>query len=116
MRSDHHRPPDGDTDGYLTTFHLHGIYAVFNTYFKSEAANETRDLTFSVMAGQGFHTYAFGLRDALGTAEIQEENTDLDFDDAVLAHAAGALDEDVILAIDDDLDAHYQGDIEASAC
>jgi predicted nucleic acid-binding protein len=102
----------GDADGYLTTFHLHGIYAIFNTYFKSDAPSEIRDFTFSIMAGKGFHTYAFGLRDALETAEIQQTNADLDFDDSVLVHTAEALDENSVLAIDDDLDTQYQGDIE----
>ena len=33
----------GDIEGYLTDFHLHGVYAIFNTYFKADAPDEIQD-------------------------------------------------------------------------
>lgn len=94
---------DGALDAYLTDFHLHGTYAIFDTYFGDGAADEIQDLAFSVATMDGLQVYRLTLGDAVAIADLERES-DLDFDDAVLVHAARVLDDDVLLSIDDHLD------------
>lgn len=104
-----HDLDDGELDGYLTDFHRHGVCAVFNTYFGTDAPDEIQDFVFAVAASDGLTVYRLTLGDMMGVCDLQRE-TDLDFDDATLVRAAEVLDQDRIIAIDEHLE--HDGEFE----
>lgn len=94
---------DGGSAGYITDFHLHGVCAVFNTYFKDDAPDEIQDFVYAIAVADGLELYRLTLGDVVAVCELQRE-TELDFDDATLVHVASVLDQDVVLAIDEHLE------------
>ncbi|WP_416838730.1 hypothetical protein [Haloferax sp. DFSO52] len=90
---------DGSIDGHLTDFHLHGICAIFNTYFTDRAPDEIQDLVYSVAAAKGLSLYRLSLGDKIEICDLQR-TTDLDFDDATLVHVASVLEEETIVSLD----------------
>jgi predicted nucleic acid-binding protein len=101
---------DGTIDGYLSDFHLHGVVAIFNTYFKADAPDEIQDLIFSITSAAGLALHQLSFRDQIQICEIQRESV-LDFDDATLVHLSDVLDAGEIITLDGDLD-DYTGEIE----
>lgn len=89
----------GSTEGFLTDFHLHGVCAIFNTYFKDDAPDEIQDFVYGVAASQGLKLYRLTLGDKLAACEIQRR-TNFDFDDAILVHTSQVLDCDKIASLD----------------
>lgn len=93
----------GDIEGYLTDFHLHGICAIFNTYFQESAPDEIQDFVYSVAAAEGLELYRLSLGDKINICELQRSST-FDFDDATLVYVADILEETTIVSLDKHLD------------
>ncbi|WP_254547429.1 hypothetical protein [Halomarina pelagica] len=90
---------DGAVDGYLTDFHLHGVCAIFNTYFGDDAPDEIQDFVYSIAVADGLTLYRLTLGDKIAICDLQRD-TELDFDDATLVHVADVLDRDTIVSLD----------------
>lgn len=101
---------EGNCEGDLSDFHLHGTIAIFNTYFKERAPDEIQDLIFSIVTASGLDLYHLSARDQVPICEIQR-NSVLDFDDATLVHCIDVLDAETIITLDGDLD-NYDGAID----
>lgn len=102
---------EGTIDGHLTDFHLHGICAIFNTYFNDDAPDEIQDFVYSVAAAEGLSLYRLTLGDKIEICDLQRR-TALDFDDATLVHTASVLGEETIVSLDKHLEHDGQFDYE----
>lgn len=100
----------GNSEGTLSDFHLHGMVAIFNTYFKADAPDEIQDLIFSITTASGLDLYRLSPMDQTRICEIQR-NSVLDFDDATLVHLIDVLNTETILTLDGDLQ-EYAGSID----
>lgn len=89
--------------GYLTSYHLNGTRAILNHYNDPlDAVNEIEKLEKRVQNADGLSLFEVNHNDAMQACNIvRTDGADVDFDDALVIHAADVLDT-TILSIDSD--------------